>query len=88
MAENRNINLLTVKDLVTSVLAGCELEDYDYYIYNNRFFVPVQVDLDDNVEPTECLLHICTKGADPQTDRFERPYSVHTIANLLKALNF
>ena len=77
---------LTVQDLVTPLLVGCELEDYDYYIYNNRFFVPVNVDLDDMVESTEGLLHVCKKGVHPQDDRFQRPYAVHTIANLFKCL--
>ena len=76
----------TVQALVTPLLVGCDLEDYDYYIYNNRFFVPVPVDLDDKVESNECLLHICTKDVPPQDDRFQRPYSVHTVANLFMKL--
>ena len=76
----------TVANLVESIVGnsqGCESEDYDYYIYNNSMFVPVEVDLDDEVEPTECLLHICTKGVNPRDDRFLRPYSVYVIANLV-----
>jgi hypothetical protein len=72
----------TVQTLVAKILEGCELEDYDYYIYNNQFFVPVEVCLDDEVSIAEGLLHICTKGVDPRKDRFERPYTVHTVANL------
>ncbi len=72
----------TVEQLISPLLPEGELENYDYYIYNNSFFTPVQVDLDDEVFINECLLHICTKGVSPQTDRFERPRSVYTIAYL------
>ena len=77
----------TVENLVSHILKGCDLDDYDFYIYNNSFFVPVQVDIDDDVNPTECLLHICTKGVDPRTDRFQQPYAVYTIPGLFANAN-
>ncbi len=76
----------TVQALVATILEGCDLDDYDYYIYNNRFFIPVEVCLDDDVSNKEGLLHICTKGVHPQKDRFDRPYAVHTVANLFSRL--
>jgi len=77
----------TVEQLVSHILSGCDLDDYDYYIYNNSFFVPVQVDIDDDVSPTECLLHICPKGVDPRKDRFQRPYAIYTIPALFAKTN-
>jgi hypothetical protein len=73
---------LTVLDLVRHVLTERDLINYDYYIYNNSHFVAVEVELDDPVSSSECLLHICRKGVTPREDRFERPQAVYHISDL------
>jgi hypothetical protein len=75
-----------VHQLVKTLYAGWEFDKFDYYIYNNSYFVPVQVDLDDEVSEHERLLHICTKGADPRDDRFLRPFAVHRISKLISEI--
>lgn len=52
---------LTLEELLSPY--NINLDDYDYYVYNNHKFTPVQVDIDDIIEPTECLLHIRDKGS-------------------------
>jgi hypothetical protein len=77
----------TVEYLLMSCLPPFDLGAYDYYIYNNRYFVPIEVDLDDMLEPTEGFLHICTRDVDPAVDRIRRPESVILVSELFNALH-
>ena len=61
-----------------------KIGDFDYYVYNNRYFTPVEVDLQDIISPDECLLHICQKNADPSVDRFDRPHAIYSVLNLYR----
>ncbi len=76
------INCLPVHALVKTVIPAHDLLAYDYYIYNNRHFVPIDVDLDDMVERVEGLLHICPRGLDPKLDRLARPHAVMAVPEL------
>jgi hypothetical protein len=76
----------TVEFLLTNCLPEFDLNAYDYYIYNNRYFVPIEVDLDDMVESTEGFLHICRRDVDPRADRINRPASVILVSELFDAL--
>jgi hypothetical protein len=79
---------LVLENLLTSLFnqdyADREMTDFDYYVYNNRNFTAIDVDLDDIISPEECLLHICEKNVDPEVDRFARPYAIYTVLNLYR----
>jgi hypothetical protein len=75
----QNINRLPAHLLIKTVISARHLQAYDYYIYNNRYFVPIDIDLNDMVERVEGLLHICPRGLDPRLDRLIRPHSVTPI---------
>jgi len=77
----------TVGFLLTKCLPTLDLSAYDYYIYNNRYFVPIEVDLDDVVESTEGFLHICIRDVDPLEDRINRPESVMLVSKFFDALD-
>jgi hypothetical protein len=80
------MNNVTLQELVMNIFLHNENffgklpEDYDYCIYNNHNFIPVEIDLDDIVETTECLLHIRAK-----TGNLKRLFK---ISELYSILNF
>jgi hypothetical protein len=77
---------LTTEELLRPVFATklteYNMTDFDYYVYNNQNFTPVEICLDDIVSPKECLLHICVKDVDPALDRCNNPDFVFNISSL------
>jgi hypothetical protein len=52
---------------VASRITGVSYQDgYSYYIYNNQYYVPIEVDKEDSVERDEYKLHICPVDLDPR----------------------
>lgn len=76
-----------LNELLSIINHDCDINRWDYYIYNNVHLSPVEVMPDDMIDGDEGLIHFCHKGMNPAQDRMLHPLNVKDIGELFRIKN-